>query len=389
MSYDGNSLRVKKVAGSATTVYIFSGTKVIAEYQNGAAPSSPTTEYIYSGSQLLATVTSSTTTYHHTDHLSVRMTTDGTTGSPTYGQKIGEQGHYPFGESWYAANTTTKWQFTGYERDSESSNDYALARYHVNRLGRFSSPDPLGGDPANPQSLNRYAYVTNDPGNLTDPLGLSGGARQAPPNTGFDWQSYLFQLTVSVGSGVTGGQNGDFGFEPGGNLDLGQIQNPGGGVGGGDGGGGGSAGPAPHLAECTRLYFGVQTTGFTASQSEPNGGSNGVFNGIGSDTRGQPINIQVVNNVFYYNSAGLTREYLNDHPGYSGPPLNGLTYPNLPEMNYTARDLYNPVIVLETQIHELGHSLAAIMGLTLTEHGGEAVANSFKDCVLNGPKGTR
>src|SRR5208282_5373620 len=45
-TYDGNGLRVQKVAGSTTTVYIFSGSKVIAEYQNGAAPSSPTKEYI-------------------------------------------------------------------------------------------------------------------------------------------------------------------------------------------------------------------------------------------------------------------------------------------------------------------------------------------------------
>jgi hypothetical protein len=37
------------------------------------------------------------------------------------------------------------------------------------------SPDPLGGDITNPQSLNRYAYVMNNPTTLTDPLGLQGG----------------------------------------------------------------------------------------------------------------------------------------------------------------------------------------------------------------------
>jgi hypothetical protein len=35
-TYDGNNLRVKKVSGGTTTVYIFAGSKVIAEYQNGA-----------------------------------------------------------------------------------------------------------------------------------------------------------------------------------------------------------------------------------------------------------------------------------------------------------------------------------------------------------------
>jgi RHS repeat-associated protein len=60
---------------------------------------------------------------------------------------VGQQGHYhPFGESWYAQNTTTNWQFTSYERDSESTNDYAMARFYANSLGRFSSPDPAGLD---------------------------------------------------------------------------------------------------------------------------------------------------------------------------------------------------------------------------------------------------
>jgi len=40
-TYDGNGLRIKKVVGSTTTVYIFSGSKVIAEYDNAAPPSAP------------------------------------------------------------------------------------------------------------------------------------------------------------------------------------------------------------------------------------------------------------------------------------------------------------------------------------------------------------
>lgn len=65
-----------------------------------------------------------------------------------------------------------KWFFTTYERDSESGNDYAIARYHVSRLGRLSSPDPIGSSTSNPQSLNRYAYSINDPANVADPSGL-------------------------------------------------------------------------------------------------------------------------------------------------------------------------------------------------------------------------
>jgi len=165
-TYDGNNLRVKKVAGSTTTVYIFSGASVIAEYVNGVAPASPTREYVYSGSTLLAKIESSATQYYHADHLSARLMTDSS------GTKIGEQGHYSFGESWYLTSATTKWQFTSYERDSESGNDYARARMYVSRLGRFSALDPIAGSIGDPQSLDRYSYVRNDPTNLVDPLGM-------------------------------------------------------------------------------------------------------------------------------------------------------------------------------------------------------------------------
>ncbi len=36
------------------------------------------------------------------------------------------------------------------------------------------SADLLGGDVFAPQSLNRYSYVTGNPVNLFDPLGLCG-----------------------------------------------------------------------------------------------------------------------------------------------------------------------------------------------------------------------
>lgn len=109
------------------------------------------------------------------DHLSVRLTTDGN------GNVVDEQGHYPGvypersrrRESWYSISTTTKWQFTSYERDPESGLDYAIFRYDSSRLGRFMTPDPLAGTIINPQSLNRYAYVLNDPVNKIDPLGLA------------------------------------------------------------------------------------------------------------------------------------------------------------------------------------------------------------------------
>src|SRR5229473_8563306 len=150
--YDGLGIRIRKCApncGSpaSSTIYVFSGSKVIAEYDNGAAVASPSREYIYSRAQLLAKIESGATTYFHADHLSARLLTDSS------GNTLRQRGHYPFGETWYETGTTTKFKFTTYERDAESGNDYALARYSVNRLGRFSSLDPVAGSNGNPQLL--------------------------------------------------------------------------------------------------------------------------------------------------------------------------------------------------------------------------------------------
>jgi len=185
--YDDHGHRVEKclpncTSPTSTTVYIFSAGMDIAEYSNGAPPASPSTEYIYSGGTLISTLTSTSTTYHHSDHLSVRVST-GTTGAV-----VGQQGHYPYGEVWYTANTTTKFIFTGYERDSESGtqngNDYALGRYYRVAFGRFCSADPVSGDPGDPQTWNRYVYVRDNPVNLTDPSGLS-------------WLSSFFQALIN------------------------------------------------------------------------------------------------------------------------------------------------------------------------------------------------
>jgi RHS repeat-associated protein len=150
-------------------VNVFSGTKVIADWGYAAGcslvPASLAREHIYAGSSLLAKIEGGVTKYYHQDHLSNRVITD------TNGSIVAQSAHFPFGENWYGSSATTRWKFTSYERDSESSNDYAMARYHVSRLGRFSSPDPELGDISNPQRLNRYAYALNDPINLVDPLG--------------------------------------------------------------------------------------------------------------------------------------------------------------------------------------------------------------------------
>jgi RHS repeat-associated protein len=70
------------------------------------------------------------------------------------------------------------YKFTGKERDSESGNDYFGARYYSSAMGRFMSPDwSAKVEPVpyakldNPQSLNLYAYVGNNPMTRFDPDG--------------------------------------------------------------------------------------------------------------------------------------------------------------------------------------------------------------------------
>jgi RHS repeat-associated protein len=166
-TYDGNGLRVTKCVGSCSTNtrYIRSGSQVIAEYSSTASPSAPNIEYIYAGSTLIASEDNTNTyRFYQRDNLSNRLVTD------ISGNVIEQLAHYPYGEAWYNSSGD-KLLFTSYERDAESGNDYAQARYYVNRLGRFSAADPLSGNTGDPQSLNRYAYVENLPILLIDPSG--------------------------------------------------------------------------------------------------------------------------------------------------------------------------------------------------------------------------
>jgi RHS repeat-associated protein len=121
---------------------------------------------------LLATFAGTAVKYSYPDHLSTRVEADST------GAVLRKTGHLPFGDAWYETlsngGVTSKWKFTSYERDSTSDTDYAIFRNNSWRYGRFLQADPLGGDISDPQSLNRFAYVGNDPVNFVDPMGLDG-----------------------------------------------------------------------------------------------------------------------------------------------------------------------------------------------------------------------
>ncbi|HKV39365.1 MAG TPA: RHS repeat-associated core domain-containing protein, partial [Blastocatellia bacterium] len=153
-SYDANNWRVKKVTnfnGSATTTYyVWDSGRVIAEYSTA-----PVTNTV-------------PVKYYHPDRLSTRAITDST------GAVIGTEDTLPFGEeAGTSVGASEKHRFTSYERDSETGNDYAVNRHYANAVGKFMQPDPVGGSPGAPQTLNRYAYSMSDPINMWDPLGLA------------------------------------------------------------------------------------------------------------------------------------------------------------------------------------------------------------------------
>jgi RHS repeat-associated protein len=92
----------------------------------------------------------------------------------------------------------TEHHFTGKERDAESGNDYFGARYFSSTMGRFLSPDwSAKAEPVpyakldDPQSLNLYAYVRNNPLSRIDAdghyelndSGCNGNAKSARRNT--------------------------------------------------------------------------------------------------------------------------------------------------------------------------------------------------------------
>jgi RHS repeat-associated protein len=62
--------------------------------------------------------------------------------------------------------------YTGQRQETFGLYDYR-ARYYHPALGRFISADPLVPEPGNPQALNRYAYVYNNPLRYTDPSGYA------------------------------------------------------------------------------------------------------------------------------------------------------------------------------------------------------------------------
>jgi RHS repeat-associated protein len=203
--YDGNGLRVEK-SNSATNGTLYwrsiTGDAIAESNLSGTI----TNEYVFFAGRRIAQDASSGVYFYYADQTGSTTVMTNASGTPCY-----QATFTPYGEE-QATQTTCQqnnYKFTGFERDAETGLDYAFARYYDSRLGRFLNPDPLGGDISNPQSLNRYAYVANDPANFVDPSG----------------QKVYRALISAVGEGAfaaldylvlwqTYGENGDWKLSP-------------------------------------------------------------------------------------------------------------------------------------------------------------------------------
>jgi len=162
--YDANGRRIEKVTPSGQVHYFYDedGRAVVETDQTGTW----TKDYVYMGGQHVAEFSGGQTYWIHTDHLGSTRTITSYQGWVT-----DKYDFLPYGEQILGGNWTTH-KFAGYERDYESTLDYANARFYSSSIGRFMSVDPAPGDVSGPQTYNRYAYVLNDPANSVDPSGL-------------------------------------------------------------------------------------------------------------------------------------------------------------------------------------------------------------------------
>ena len=113
----------------------------------------------------------------------------------------------PYGEDRDTGSSlNTDRKFTGQTEDEAAGLYWYASRAYDPEIGRFVSPDPIVPVPSNPQSLNRYSYVYNNPLGFVDPSGYVskdwdqawvGRFREAHDQrdpTDRDWADYQFSL---------------------------------------------------------------------------------------------------------------------------------------------------------------------------------------------------
>jgi RHS repeat-associated protein len=121
------------------------------------------------------------------DHLgSVSLATDAD------GDLVSQARYTPYGQVRWSGETVmpTKYAFTGQRQDGFGLMDYH-ARFYSSYLNRWIQPDDIIPDPVNPQDLDRYGYVRNNPIRYIDPTG-HWTEEELEEYLGRDWMEKYF-----------------------------------------------------------------------------------------------------------------------------------------------------------------------------------------------------
>lgn len=165
--YSAEGDRIQKQVGSNITEAIWVGNQLMAEL----TPDGNWIDYVYVGGKRIAAIATSGVTYYVSDLLG--MTRIALSASGTI---LAESDMTPFGEVINRHSNADEVPFTGGEQYDIDTGLYSYRYRSYNpQLGRWMSPDPSGEEYAslrNPQSLNLYSYVINDPLKYVDNLGL-------------------------------------------------------------------------------------------------------------------------------------------------------------------------------------------------------------------------
>lgn len=177
--YDGDGKRVKKCSNSGCTNGTLYWTGVGSDplVESGLGGSN-TEEYIFFNGKRVARAEEPVSTtdvhYYFSDHLGSADVITNYQGNVTK-----ESDYYPYGgEIVVSGSDINNYKFTGKERDPESGLDDFDARFYSSPFGRFMQPDWAAkptdvpyANFGNPQSLNLYSYVQNNPTTMGDPDG--------------------------------------------------------------------------------------------------------------------------------------------------------------------------------------------------------------------------
>lgn len=167
-TYDGNMRRVKQTINGETiyTVYSASGRLLLRDNATTGEP----IDYVPLGGRTIIQLKNPSSTFMHWDHLGSAVA-----GTDTSGLISWQEDYTPFGESRQnPAGIQDNESYTGHIQDTDTGLTYMQARYYDPAIGRFLSTDPVGFIEGGPTYFNRYAYVGNNPINMTDPTGEVG-----------------------------------------------------------------------------------------------------------------------------------------------------------------------------------------------------------------------